>query len=231
MTDEGYREIHLTGKQLVFLFMAASVVAVVIFLLGVLVGRGVQAERDTGAGSALVSEPQFLPDQTPSSAVESQPSAAQAEARPVAAPPPVDELSYPGRLEKKSAAPETLKPAGSTKGTVTPGREPAFGSKAGTIAKGASQAPAPPAAEASDSEGAGNGFAVQVAAMKNRSSADALVKRLAGKGYHAYVFAPKGKSPAGVFRVRVGTFKTQKEAEDVARRLKEQEQFEPRVIR
>ena len=41
--DDGVREIHLSGKQLVFLFMAVTVVSVVIFLCGVLVGRGVQA--------------------------------------------------------------------------------------------------------------------------------------------------------------------------------------------
>ncbi len=43
--DDGFHEIQLNGKQLVFLFMAATVVSVVIFLCGVLVGRGVQAER------------------------------------------------------------------------------------------------------------------------------------------------------------------------------------------
>ena len=41
MSDEGFHEIQLNGKQLVFLFMAATVVAVVIFLCGVMVGRGV----------------------------------------------------------------------------------------------------------------------------------------------------------------------------------------------
>ncbi len=43
--DDGFHEIQLNGKQLVFLFMAATVVSVVIFLCGVLVGRGVRAER------------------------------------------------------------------------------------------------------------------------------------------------------------------------------------------
>ena len=36
--DDGFHEIQLNGKQLVFLFMAATVVSVVIFLCGVLVG-------------------------------------------------------------------------------------------------------------------------------------------------------------------------------------------------
>ena len=39
-TDDGFHEIQLSGKQLVFLFMATTVVSVVIFLCGVLVGRG-----------------------------------------------------------------------------------------------------------------------------------------------------------------------------------------------
>ena len=39
--DDGFHEIHLSGKQLVFLFMATTVVSIVIFLCGVQVGRGV----------------------------------------------------------------------------------------------------------------------------------------------------------------------------------------------
>src|SRR4029077_13785900 len=41
--DDGFHEIQLSGKQLVFLFMATTIVAVVIFLCGVQVGRGVKA--------------------------------------------------------------------------------------------------------------------------------------------------------------------------------------------
>jgi cell division septation protein DedD len=225
MSDEGYREIHLTGKQLVFLFMTATVVAVVIFLLGVLVGRGVKAERDASADSTLVSPPQLVPDAAPAPAIDTQPAANPADTRPVAAPPPVDELSYPGRLEKKASEPETLTRASSAKPSASNTKGPS------AAAKGSSAAAAPPSADAQSAEGTGEGISVQVAATKSRAGADALVKRLMAKGYSAYVFAPKGKSPAGVFRVRVGNFKTLKEAEDAARRLKEQEQFEPRIIR
>ena len=52
MADEGFHEIQLNGKQLVFLFMAATVISVVIFLCGVMVGRGVQTARAGGAGRA-----------------------------------------------------------------------------------------------------------------------------------------------------------------------------------
>ena len=43
IADDAFHEIQLSGKQLVFLFMATTIVAVVIFLCGVQVGRGVKA--------------------------------------------------------------------------------------------------------------------------------------------------------------------------------------------
>ena len=52
MTDQEYREIQLSGKQIVFLFMSLVVVAVVIFLLGVSVGRGVRTAGDAAQGAA-----------------------------------------------------------------------------------------------------------------------------------------------------------------------------------
>ena len=57
MSDEQFHEFQLDGKQLVFLFMAGTVVAVVIFLCGVMVGRGVQAPRmDPAEFAAAVTE-------------------------------------------------------------------------------------------------------------------------------------------------------------------------------
>ncbi|HJR59454.1 MAG TPA: hypothetical protein VJ813_08655, partial [Vicinamibacterales bacterium] len=38
-TEDGFHEIQLSGKQLIFLFMATTVLSVLIFLCGVLVGR------------------------------------------------------------------------------------------------------------------------------------------------------------------------------------------------
>ena len=88
---------------------------------------------------------------------------------------------------------------------------------------------AAPAAAVSTEPG-GNGFAIQVAALRERSEADTLVKRLAGKGYAAYVLAPAKGAPS-VFRVRVGQFKERREADTVAARLQKEEQFKPWVVR
>ena len=54
--DDGFHEIQLNGKQLVFVFMALTVVSVVIFLCGVLVGRGVQSERALAQGTETPAE-------------------------------------------------------------------------------------------------------------------------------------------------------------------------------
>src|SRR5947209_20277897 len=90
--DEGFHEIQLNGKQLVFLFMAATVVSVVIFLCGVLVGRGVRAERGGVADSATIaSVADTTPQPAPGPAV---PPPAGSDPTAAAAPPPaVDDLS------------------------------------------------------------------------------------------------------------------------------------------
>jgi hypothetical protein len=94
-TDEGFREIQLNGKQLVFLFMAATVVSVVIFLCGVLVGRGVRAEP---RGAADVASTAVVPDPVPAPSGQASPVPSQPPAEP---PAPADELSYFDRLQKK----------------------------------------------------------------------------------------------------------------------------------
>src|SRR5687767_15335615 len=63
MSDQGFREIQLGGKQLVFLFMASVVVAVAVFLLGVSVGRGVR--QSAGSPGPVVDAEQAAADATP----------------------------------------------------------------------------------------------------------------------------------------------------------------------
>jgi len=116
MQDDGFHEIQLNGKQLVFLFMAATVVSVVIFLCGVLVGRGVRAERTLTDVTPITSEgdptPAPAPPPSPSTAT---PPPAGSDPTAAAAPPANDELSYFSRLEKPTTPQEKLKPPAETK--------------------------------------------------------------------------------------------------------------------
>jgi DedD protein len=241
--DDGFHEIQLNGKQLVFLFMAATVVSVVIFLCGVLVGRGVRAERIV-ADSSVATNADPTPASPPSTPAQppagSDPTAAQ--------PPPSEDLSYFSRLEKQSPAQERLKPPPAEHKAPSTPRE-----AAATMGK----APAPPAVEKPAREversapkdaapalkdpakatvteapppPAGDGFAVQIAALNVRSEADAIARRLSSKGYAAYVMSPANGTPS-VYRVRVGKFPTRREAESIAARLQKEEQFKPWVTR
>ena len=52
--EDGFHEIQLSGKQLVFLFIVTTTVIVVVFLCGVKVGRGARAvQGDDPEPSAL----------------------------------------------------------------------------------------------------------------------------------------------------------------------------------
>jgi hypothetical protein len=59
--DEGFHEIQLSGKQVIFLFMTTVVAAVAIFLLGVQVGRNVKGDRPAEPADTLASAANSLP--------------------------------------------------------------------------------------------------------------------------------------------------------------------------
>lgn len=215
--DDAFREIQLSGKQLVFVAMAGLVIAVVIFLFGVQVGRGVLAQRGLpGADeAATVSEP------PPAPAAASQPSSDA----PVTA---GEKLSYAERLASPEPAAERLKKSTAAADLPSPKPEaaPPASARSAVSPEGTRGEPQPVAS----TEPPGTGFAIQVAALRKRDEADVIVKRLAGKGYPAYVVAPTKGAPS-VFRVRVGKFKDRGEADTVAARLQKEEQFKPWVVR
>jgi DedD protein len=204
-TDEGFHEIQLNGKQLVFLFMAVTVVSVVIFLCGVLVGRGVRVEPV----DALTAQ---APAATPPPALNG---AAGASAS--TTPPATEELSYPDRLASAEPAREQLRAA------TPPARRE-------EVEPAPARAPAPVAPQPAAAEPGGAGYAIQLAALSKREEADGIARRLTGKGYPAYVLSPEAGAPA-VFRVRVGKFTDRREAESVRARLQKEEQFNPWIVR
>jgi cell division septation protein DedD len=215
--DDGFREIQLNGKQLVFLFMAATVVSVVIFLCGVLVGRGVRGEPGA-VDDAAVAGPTV--DLVSSPADQASPPAVPAELDPTAAAPPApadDDLTYFDRLERRGQPVETLK------APPAPAAEPSASSRApvSNVSRTAADSASEPRA---------SGYAVQVAALNVRREADAIARRLSEKGYDAYVISPANGTPS-VYRVRVGTFRTRRDADTMAARLQKEEHFKPWVTR
>ena len=232
MADESLREIQLNGKQLVFVFMAATVVAVVIFLSGVMVGR--TAPR----GVALAASAEDVPEAAMAAAPADDALGSLVVPAPTEGPVAADEdLEYPRYLEG-APPPETLE------APVETIAEPILDLPA------ESPAPAPvemarvevpetsgeDAAVEEDTQAAAarppdpGGWVVQVAAVSERPAAEAIAADLSGKGYQAFVTTPGADAPL-VFRVRVGTFPDRRAAETVAGRLEREEQFRPWVTR
>ena len=207
--------------------MAATVVSVVIFLCGVLVGRGVRAERGTISDATSTASNAETTPPVPATATAPAPTPAGSDPTKAAPPPPADDLTYFNRLEKPAAAPEKLKAA--PEKTVPPVAKPAV--PAPPPAQKAVPASAETRAESQAiAEPAGSGFSIQIAALNVRGDADAIAKRLSSKGYAAYVLSPANGTPS-VYRVRVGKFPTRREAETVASKLQKEEQFKPWVTR
>jgi cell division protein FtsN len=217
MTDEGVHEIQLNGKQLVFMFMAVTVVAVVIFLCGVMVGRGVRAPLAIEQADAAIESP------VDPTATGQMPAPPAADAAPLVTPASQEKLTYADRLSTTTPPPETLK-------------EPVIQEVKAAAAVRTPAAEPPPIAPAvrtskpAATQSAAGGYVVQVTAVKERSEAELIAKRLASKGFKSFVTSP-GAGAAKVYRVRVGKYNDRREAEAVARRLEKEEQFKPWITR
>src|SRR5262245_34411776 len=164
MPDEGVHEIQLNGKQLVFMFMAVTVVAVVIFLCGVMVGRGVRAPRAVETADAATEAPidPTASVQTPAPPSTDGPSSAPGSSQ--------EKLTYADRSSTTTPPPQTLKdPVQEVK--------PASAVKA-PVAEPPPVAPAVKTTTKPAASDAAGGFVVQVAAVKERSEADTIAKRL-----------------------------------------------------
>ncbi len=187
--------------------MAATVVSVVIFVSGVLVGRVVWAQRGPQMSQATSDSTPASDGSSPRPGQSTPPAGANP-----ATPGPASgaHLRYDDRVEKPEAHREALAAT-----VETPPPRPAD--------------EAPPAqgvAESSLAEPSGSGYAIQIAVLIVRSEAEAVARRLRAKGYSAYVATPPPNAPT-MCRVRVGKFSTRSDAEAVAARLQREEQFNP----
>ena len=229
--DDAFREIQLSGKQLVFLFMAVIVIAVVIFLSGVQVGRGVHGRarrvarrhgsgcRDARVRSAAASRVGDVGIERLAGHGGRETELRRAAGRRGAA------RRHRCKRSDAPPAPAERHDAATPKPEAPPPAEPARPLRPLLRRPGQPRRPSRPAPN------------LPAPASRSRSPRSAsvkrptrIVKRLAGKGYPAYVLAPDKARPP-IFRVRVGKFKERREADTVAARLQKEEQFKPWVVR
>jgi cell division septation protein DedD len=238
--------IPVSSKQLIVYFVFLVIALSAAFLAGVMVGRNVDSSpeptvRDIQEAS-LPEEPAASP--TPDAltygsslqgdkveGLAKSPAGSAPAGSPKAAavvpavPPPASKatpsaLTSPPRPAPEPAhssspaarAPEKATPKPTARATPRPTPAP----KATPAPKTQKSPPAPI-----------NRLTIQVGAFKERAAAEAIVKRLKGKGYSAYL-VPVSE---GLFNVRVGSFTDREDAERVLTKLETQEKFKPFIVK
>lgn len=205
MSDQGFREFQLGGKQVVFLFLLGAVALVGTFLLGVSAGRGA-SPVDTAA--------QATPPPVQST---------DASVMPPAITPAPGEFKYPDVLRDKDGkaatpaatpTPTAAAAAPTTSPTATPTPQPKFPGAPPPAANGAAKPAAPT-------------HYVQVGAFSTSANAAKEVARLKGMRITASIVNEKrGNAP---YKVRVGPL--EKSAADALAAQLRKQGYGPSVIR
>lgn len=192
MTSREFREIQVSSTQLAIIFLGILVIGVVIFLLGVSVGKkhaqvalkaNVIAQKEPEqVKEKIVTLPQVKPGQE--AAAEAAEKRTPTESTP----------AKTGFIPKKSVEKPKVEP------------QPVE-SKA--------QAPAVPQASGEIKDL----FYVQVGALAERKAAQDTAEKYRKMGYTVVVMEPQTTDKKPVFRVRIGGFQTREQAERARERL------------
>ncbi|MBN2408495.1 MAG: SPOR domain-containing protein [Candidatus Aminicenantes bacterium] len=190
MKNREFREIQVSSTQLAIIFLGILLIGVVIFLLGVSVGKKhVQAAEKANIIARQEAEPlkekiTMLPEMKPEQAPAGEPSGRAAAVKSESTPAKKEILPLQSR-------PEPLK-------TETKAAE--------------KSSPPKPAVEK-------NLYYVQVAALAEEPAAQTTARRFRGMGYPVVVMDPQPTDRVPVFRVRVGGYPTREQAEEVRGKL------------
>ena len=200
-----------SARYLILIFLVCVATCGVFFSLGFLVGYNERASRSVPT-TEVVTPPSIVPptvnpppDSTPIPPAGSNPSHVPAN------PAPDTEIIPPGG---GGAPPPAPKPA------AAPSTPPQAAMKP---APNPSPPPTPAAGEV------GEGITLQVAALRTKQDADALVDILKTRGYPVFLVTPEyAHADDNLFRVQVGPFKSRDDADKVRNKLT-QEGFKPFV--
>jgi cell division septation protein DedD len=194
MKNREFREVQVSSTQLAIIFLGILVIGVVIFLLGVSVGKkhaqvaqkaNVIAQKEPEqVKEKIVSLPQMKPDQQPVREAAEKPAPAQPEATPAK-----KDLIPERPAERPKVEPQKAGP----KVQVKVDQQAAIEKK--------------------------NLFYVQVGALVERQAAQESAQRFRKMGYPVVVLDPQATDKKPVFRVRVGGFLTREQAEEARAKL------------
>ncbi len=246
---------YFTLGQMVLLGAAFTLTALVIFVLGIFIGKGIEARKmirpeeplikmpvkpstqgsARTAGAAPKEELTFYETLTKSPQNQSGVEEKLKDKVPAKAlKPDVKEAgpqSHKGVLPVAEAVPGTKESGKSVKSEVKDGKTEAKGNDPGATRKTEKGMPAAEVAKANlpPENGAPNEtsktWSVQLNAFPDERSAKQLVDRLKNKGYNAVISEARNKGKVW-YRVRVGKYNSREEADKALANLKTKENFE-----
>ena len=212
------KRFYFTRGQLFILGVGFTAAVVIIFFLGMLVGKGIEEGKMSQVAEPVAKIPVNPNTQGPT---------------PTSPGAPKEELTFYDTLTKSPAEqPPPVTKTQETRGAdeVTPIDVEPPAPKQETLVtekteeKKAEATATPPTTAADERKPAGQSWTVQVNAFPDENSAKIWVDRLKNKGYNAYVTEVRVKDKIW-YRVRVGHYDTRAEAEKVEETLKNKENF------
>ena len=189
---------YFSRGQLILLGGAFALASAIIFIIGMLVGKGIEERKIIKRDEPLVKIPV-------------KPTPQESSAAPASAPKDVITFNEPASKSPSDASPvqEPAKPAEKT-----------------TEKRAASEAPTKirEATDTAAAKEAGKPWRAQVNAYPDERSAKLIVDRLKNKGYNAYVTEAQNKGKTW-YRVNVGRYGSREEAEKIVEVLRSKENF------
>ena len=199
--DQGKEKtVVLNTRDLVLLFVFFVVVLMIVFTIGLLVGKN------------FAGEPQLTERRTPAADESNVVKTGTEESLP-----PIQEIPLPP--PKTGGTPAGLPPSSETiVKTSPPSAEPEPAPAPKTTTPATSPAPAP--AEPAPAAGTSVTYIVQALATRDLAEARSLVDKLKAKGYDAFVKVAQPGAADQFNRVQVGRFKDMEHARELVARLK-----------
>lgn len=206
-------EVSLDGRQIFYLFFGGAVVACLVFVLGVMVGRRLEARAhvDRAAVTSATRDPLAALDRLAEGQGElTFPSALGSAGAPVTA---VDRAIQAVAAEApRPVAPKAA--ASSEDDEEEPASKPA--DKPEPAAAKSADKPKPEAKPAAavppDGKGQKGKFTLQLSAFQDKAEAEAFLATVKGAGYGAYVVSAEVEGKGTFYRVRLGNYGTYDDA-------------------
>jgi cell division septation protein DedD len=218
-------ELSLDGRQIFFLFFGSAVAACLVFVLGVLVGKRLEA-RALALAPAPVADPLAALDQLGEAEdgdgltfhkalTGKKPEKAEKLDEPKAEPPKAEPKAEAPKVEPKAEAPKVELPKLEAPVKVDPPKpEPAkeVAAAKAPLPAGKPQVVAQPAQNAKKPDAAAAHFTLQLSAFPEKSDAEEFMKKIQAAGYKPFLVASEVPGKGIFYRVRVGDYTTRESA-------------------